>query len=76
MTDIRTGGGAPGGRPAAPTLQIIEPAIQASQNLPEVGASEVKPGMDASGVQPGQVVPATLRPVIIRPDSAGDGSCP
>ena len=76
MTDIRTGGGAPGGRPAAPTLQIIEPAIQALQNLPAMRADEVKPGMDVNGVQPGRVVPSTLRPVIIRPDSAGDGSCP
>ena len=74
--NIQTGGGAEGGRPNPPSLGIVEPGMQATQNLPAMRADEVKPGMDASGVQPGQVVPATLRPVIIRPDSAGDGSCP
>lgn len=72
QANVLTGGGAPGGRPDPPSLGIIEPGMQASQNLPEIGADEVKPRVTADDIPTSQVVPVTLRPVILRPDGGND----
>lgn len=68
-SDTRTGGGALGGIPAPPLIEILHPAVEsAGEHVPETLAGELAPTSSSRENKPGVSSKGELRPMIIRDD--------
>jgi len=67
-SNTQTGGGALGGCPNAPTVAILEPGVQASQDIPGALATNMEPTSFAQENRP-TLATDSLTPAIIAPRS-------
>lgn len=63
--DVKTGGGALGGCPDAPTIETMEPTLDAMQDIPELQAANLEPTIDGSEDKPAMIGVGGVRPSMV-----------
>lgn len=69
--DVRTGGGADGGCPNPPQIEMVRPDTHAQENLPDMSGDDIEPAVLSDGEPRAVVFTDSLRPVILKPESEG-----
>lgn len=69
--DTLTGGGAGGGCPNPPQIEVVRPGTNAEEHLPDVSGEDIKSSIASDGELQSNVFTDLLRPVILKPGSEG-----